>query len=134
MKFPWTLTIPAVLGLAAPLGLRAEPAGVPAEVTFTKDIAPIVQRSCENCHRPRGVAPMSLATYEDARPWARAIKVRTSIGAKAGVMPPCGLDTEQIDRLAASLPRSLRSSKVLARSADQARWKSVFGAGCSSSV
>ncbi len=33
----------------------------PAEVTFTKDIAPILQRSCENCHRPGGGAPMSCA-------------------------------------------------------------------------
>jgi len=78
----------AVVALVTPFALRAEPATVPAEVTYTKDIAPIVQRSCENCHRPGGVAPMSLATYEDARPWARAMKVRTSIGPKAGVMPP----------------------------------------------
>jgi hypothetical protein len=57
-------------------------------VTFTKHIAPILQRSCENCHRADGVAPMSLVTYEDVRPWARAIKQRTGIGPKAGVMPP----------------------------------------------
>jgi mono/diheme cytochrome c family protein len=56
--------------------------------TFTKDIAPILQRSCQQCHRPDGVAPMSLVTYEEARPWARAIRTRTSIGPKAGVMPP----------------------------------------------
>jgi hypothetical protein len=85
------LIVAAVVGLAMPFALRAEPAaspGVPAEVTFTKDVAPIVQRSCENCHRAGGVAPMSLSTYEDARPWARAIKQRTGIGPKAGVMPP----------------------------------------------
>jgi hypothetical protein len=82
----WLLA--ALAGLVAPFGLRAAPAGVPTDVTFTKHIAPIVQRSCENCHRPGGVAPMSLATYEDARPWARAMKLRTSIGPKAGVMPP----------------------------------------------
>jgi hypothetical protein len=79
------------LGLVAPFTLAAaSPAqsGVPAEVTFTKHIAPIIQRSCENCHRSGGVAPMSLSTYEDARPWARAMKLRTSIGPKAGVMPP----------------------------------------------
>ena len=78
-----------VAGLA-PLGLTvmsAAPA-VPAEVTFTKHVAPILQRSCENCHRPDGVAPMSLVSYEDVRPWARAIKQRTGIGPKAGVMPP----------------------------------------------
>src|SRR5436305_14640735 len=78
-------------GLAATLGMAvmsAAPADVPADVNFTKHIAPILQRSCENCHRPDGVAPMSLVTYEDVRPWARAIKTRTGIGPRAGVMPP----------------------------------------------
>src|SRR5215203_211150 len=60
----------------------------PPEITFTKHIAPILQRSCENCHRPGGVAPMSLRTYEEVRPWARAIKQRTGLGPHAGVMPP----------------------------------------------
>ena len=58
------------------------------EVTFTKDIAPILQRSCQNCHRPGQVAPMSLLTYEDARPWARSMKARTAIRDKQGAMPP----------------------------------------------
>src|SRR5438093_4303555 len=75
-------------GLAMPLGLSAQQAAAPSDVTFTKDIAPILQRSCQNCHRPAGVAPMALLTYEDARPWARAIKQRTGIGPRAGVMPP----------------------------------------------
>ena len=57
-------------------------------MTYTKDIAPVLQRSCENCHRADGVAPMSLTTYEEVRPWARAIKQRTGIGPHAGVMPP----------------------------------------------
>jgi hypothetical protein len=48
------------------------------QVTFTKDVAPILQRSCENCHRKGGVAPMSLTTYEETRPWARAIKAKTA--------------------------------------------------------
>src|SRR6476660_745495 len=82
------LVATAAAVLAAPFALSAAPAAVPAEVTFTKHIAPILQRSCENCHRPDGVAPMPLVTYEDVRPWARAIKQRTSIGPKAGVMPP----------------------------------------------
>lgn len=58
------------------------------DVTFTKDIAPILQRSCQICHRPDSVAPMSLLTYQQARPWARAMKMRTSLGPRAGVMPP----------------------------------------------
>jgi hypothetical protein len=82
------LLIPAVVGLMAPFALRAEPAGSPGEVTFTKDIAPVLQRSCQNCHRPDGVAPMSLITFEDVRPWAKSIKQRTGIGPHAGVMPP----------------------------------------------
>ena len=45
-----------------------------SEVTFTKDVAPILQRSCQTCHRPGSIAPMSLLTYEEARPWAKAIK------------------------------------------------------------
>ena len=43
-------------------------------VTFNKDVLPILQKSCQACHRPGEVAPMSLLTYADARPWARAIK------------------------------------------------------------
>jgi hypothetical protein len=58
------------------------------DVTFTKDIAPILQRSCQACHNPDGGAPMSLMTYEEVRPYARAINMRTHIGPKAGVMPP----------------------------------------------
>ena len=57
-------------------------------VTFTKDIAPILQRSCENCHRPGGGAPMSLITHADVRPWARAVKARTA----AREMPPWFID------------------------------------------
>src|SRR5207237_5086240 len=45
-----------------------------ADVTFTKDVAPILQRSCQNCHRPDSIAPMPLLTYEQARPWAKAIR------------------------------------------------------------
>jgi hypothetical protein len=71
---------------AASSAQQAAPAA--ADVTFTKDIAPILQRSCQQCHRPGGVAPMPLITYEQVRPWARAIKTRTGIGPRAGVMPP----------------------------------------------
>ena len=45
-----------------------------SRVTFTKDVAPIVQQHCQMCHRPGEGAPFSLLTYEDARPWARAMK------------------------------------------------------------
>jgi len=93
-KIGWGLTIGTVLfgaamaGVVAPLAVKAEQAAATPEVTFAKDIAPILQRSCQNCHRPGQVAPMSLLTYEDARPWARSMKQRTGLRDKAGVMPP----------------------------------------------
>ena len=70
------------------VGVSSALAQAPAAVTFAKDIAPILQRSCQNCHRADGGAPMSLTTYEEVRPWARSIKNRTGIGPRAGVMPP----------------------------------------------
>src|SRR5437667_11434985 len=44
------------------------------QVTFTKDVAPIFQARCQICHHPGPFAPMSLTTYEAARPWARSIQ------------------------------------------------------------
>ncbi|PYR45309.1 MAG: hypothetical protein DMF89_25435 [Acidobacteria bacterium] len=61
------------------------PAGAP---TFTKDIAPIFQRSCQDCHRPGSIAPMSLQTFDEARPWARAIRAKVS----SREMPPWTID------------------------------------------
>jgi mono/diheme cytochrome c family protein len=58
------------------------------QVTFTKDVAPILQRSCQNCHRPDSIAPMSLINYDDARPWARSIKTRV----EQRSMPPWHVD------------------------------------------
>src|SRR5499427_7116787 len=80
--------VASAIGVAVPLTVTAQQSAVTREVTFSKDIAPILQRSCQNCHRPDGVAPMALVTYEDVRPWARAIKQRTGLGPRAGVMPP----------------------------------------------
>src|SRR5262252_7779218 len=80
--------VAALAGLFASAALRAQSGAPTGEVTFTKDIAPILQRSCQPCHRPDGVAPMPLVTYEQVRPYARAIKQRTSIGPHRGVMPP----------------------------------------------
>ena len=83
------LALPVAVGIVSPTSTIADPAAPSSmDVTFSKDIAPILQRSCQNCHRPDGVAPMALVTYEDVRPWARAIKQRTGLGPRAGVMPP----------------------------------------------
>jgi hypothetical protein len=56
--------------------------------TFTKDVAPILQKSCQTCHHPGTSAPMSLVSYEDVRPWARSIRQRVA----ARDMPPWHLD------------------------------------------
>ena len=76
------------VGVLVPLGASAQTGGAGHEVTFAKDIAPILQRSCQECHRPASVAPMSLLTYEEVRPWARSIKARTALRNKRGAMPP----------------------------------------------
>ena len=62
--------IPAVAVMLAPVvPVAQQSTGAQSEVTFTKDIAPILQRSCQQCHNPDGGAPMSLITYDDVRPW-----------------------------------------------------------------
>jgi hypothetical protein len=61
-----------VLGLSACLGLAA--ASRAKEVTFHKNVEPVLQARCQGCHRPGEAAPMSLLTFKDARPWAKAIK------------------------------------------------------------
>src|ERR1700688_369832 len=62
-------------------------AAAPA-VTFSKDIAPIFQARCEECHHQGTAAPMSLVTYEETRPWAKAIRERVV----TRNMPPWHLD------------------------------------------
>jgi hypothetical protein len=71
--------------LAAPASLSAQTAAVP---TFTRDVAPIFQKKCESCHRPDSIAPMSLITYQEARPWARSIRDRVA----SRNMPPWHID------------------------------------------
>ena len=63
-------------------------AAVPDQVTFSKDVAPIFERSCQNCHRDGSIAPMSLITYQDSRPWARSIKEKVV----RKQMPPWHID------------------------------------------
>jgi len=77
----------AALATAALMTPRVA-AAADATPTFTKDIAPIFQEKCEACHRPDSIAPMSLVTYEDARPWARSIRSRV----EARQMPPWSID------------------------------------------
>jgi len=63
-------------------------ASAQGQVTFTKDVAPILEARCQSCHRPNTFAPMSLLTYEDVRPWAKSIKQKVV----AREMPPWYID------------------------------------------
>ena len=86
----FSLSVVAVLALIL-VGLTPRVSAgqtIGSDVTYTKDIAPILQRSCQNCHRPESVAPMSLLTYQDARRFAPRIKERTQLRDRMGVMPP----------------------------------------------
>ena len=85
-KLAGLLGLAVLVVAASPHAAAAE--AVPDDPTFSKDIAPILQRSCQKCHRPQALAPMSLISYEEVRPWARAIKYRTGLRDKPGVMPP----------------------------------------------
>ena len=75
------------LGLAG--GVAAFAASVPASVTYYKDVVPVLQNRCQECHRPGEVAPMSFMSYEEVRPWAKAIK--TAVLTKK--MPPWFADS-----------------------------------------
>ena len=82
----------AAICLGAVVGLKAaSPQEQPqpaSTLTFSKDVAPILFKNCTHCHRPGEVAPMSLLTYKDARPWAKAIHAAVL----TGVMPPWHAD------------------------------------------
>ena len=78
-----------VAAVAAALLLAPGTAAAQADdVTFTRDVAPILQRSCQTCHREGSIAPMSLLTYEETRPWARAIREKV----ETRTMPPWYID------------------------------------------
>jgi mono/diheme cytochrome c family protein len=86
-KTALSATILSVSILVSPTPAQDAPSG---PVTFSRDVLPILQHSCQECHRPAGknfggmVAPMSLVSYEDARPWAKAIAQQ--VGSRE--MPP----------------------------------------------
>src|SRR5690349_12553067 len=100
----WTTSIGAgarILAALATVGLCAGASPVAAQQaaaptpTFHKDIEPILQRSCQRCHNPNSVAPMSLLTYAQARPYAREMKRRTGLAHAPymrGAMPPWFLE------------------------------------------
>jgi hypothetical protein len=91
--FRMVLSPVAGIAAAALAGVLVSHTAVQAEgpapaPVFTKDVAPILQEKCQSCHRPGYIAPMSLMTYDETRPWARSIKARVA----ARQMPPWHID------------------------------------------
>jgi hypothetical protein len=78
------VTLGATLVLVAPAFAESGT----QSVTFSKDVAPILQAKCQQCHQPNSIAPMSLLTFKDARPWARSIRERVM----TRQMPPWHID------------------------------------------
>jgi hypothetical protein len=133
----------SAMALSASIAAAAPPGDTP--VTFTKDIAPIFQAKCEACHRPNSIAPMSLMTFEEVRPWARSIKARVA----SRQMPPWHIDktvgiqhfendrsltTEQIDTIvrwvdSGATKGELKDMPAPVKWADDTGWnfKSRFG-------
>ena len=86
MGIALTILIAVAVQAAA---LAAEPASVArGQVTFSKDVAPIFQAKCQECHQPNSIAPMPLITFQETRPWARSIKERVV----TRQMPPWHID------------------------------------------
>ncbi len=94
----------------------AQPASaVRGSVTFAKDVAPILQKNCQGCHRAGDVAPMSLRTYEEVRPWARSIKAKVV----AREMPPYRYDHQiGIQKLKDDLRLSEKDIQTIVRWVD----------------
>jgi hypothetical protein len=85
----WSAAAPFVMADAAAQGPSEGPSGRAAALTFS-DVAPIFYSKCASCHRPGEVAPMSLITYRDVRPWAGAIREKVTSRA----MPPWHADRQ----------------------------------------
>jgi len=76
------------LYISAPIATSASSSTNLKNITFNKHVAPILFKNCASCHRPGDLAPMSLLSYKDARPWARSIKEKVA----THQMPPWHAD------------------------------------------
>ena len=87
----------SVLGAVAALGIflafNAPSTTSAAAVTYSKDVAPIIQKNCQTCHRPGEVAPMSFMNYKEVRPWARSIREKVV----SREMPPWFADPQHTE-------------------------------------
>src|SRR5439155_12467033 len=86
----WRRLRVGVLALAVVLlpAVAAAEAASATQATFSRDVAPILQVKCQECHQPNSIAPMSLITYKDVRPWAKSIRERVI----TRQMPPWHID------------------------------------------
>jgi len=84
MSEHWWRSRRLVVGMVAWLVVPGAAAKAADDVTFARDVAPILQQKCQICHQPDSIAPMSLLTYQDTRPWARSIRQKVL----AREMPP----------------------------------------------
>ncbi|MDG2421975.1 MAG: cytochrome c [Gammaproteobacteria bacterium] len=78
------LSVVGLIVMGSPFSVMAQS----TDITFHKDIEPILQRSCQNCHRAGGVGPMPLVTYDQVAPFAGLIEYKTGLRDRAGAMPP----------------------------------------------
>lgn len=73
-----------LVGIVALAVTQRQTSAADEPVTFSKHVLPILQKNCQSCHRPGQIAPMSLVTFKDARPWARSMKAKV----ESRQMPP----------------------------------------------
>jgi mono/diheme cytochrome c family protein len=103
----WALGLVGVLASAPP--------ALAQQVTFAKDVAPILQKNCQQCHQPGAIGPMSLTTFQEVRPWVRAIKQKVT----TGEMPPYRYDRDVgVQRLKNDLRLSEAEIQTIARWVD----------------
>src|SRR5262245_38193299 len=85
-------------------------------VTFAKEVAPILQQKCQECHHTGSMAPMSLVTYEETRPWAKAIRERVI----TRQMPPWHIDpTVGVQKFKNDMSLTQGQIDTIVRSVDQ---------------
>ena len=99
---------------AQPASAQTAPGAAATAVTFAKDVAPVLQKNCQGCHRPGDVGPMSLSSYEEVRPWARSIKAKVV----AREMPPYRYDKIGIQHLKDDLRLSEKDIQTIVRWVD----------------
>ncbi|HKE83815.1 MAG TPA: hypothetical protein VKB50_08680 [Vicinamibacterales bacterium] len=102
-----------VIAIVSVAAWSTRTSGADTPVTFNRDVLPILQKNCQSCHRPGQIAPMSLLTFRDARPWARSMKTKV----ESRQMPPWFADPKH-GQFANDRSLSQRDIDVISRWAD----------------